>query len=132
MIKEQEEIIKYLQRKVQSIMEAEYLGKVTKLLHEKTVIEDKLRSVEQSTKGLEDRVRKTVEVQYEKKISSLETENELLRNKFNEFKELFVILTKDSAKNNFLNVANTIREKIGDLLNKRIDVKEAFLTGDKE
>jgi hypothetical protein len=88
--------------------------------------------VEQSTKGLEDRVRKTVEVQYEKKISSLETENELLRNKFNEFKELFVILTKDSAKNNFLNVANTIREKIGDLLNKRIDVKEAFLTSDKE
>jgi hypothetical protein len=61
----------------------------------------------------------------------LETENELLRNKFNEFKELFVILTKDSAKNNFLNVANTIREKIGDLLNKRIDVKESFLTSEK-
>jgi hypothetical protein len=71
-------------------------------------------------------------VQYEKKITSLETENELLRSKFNEFKELFVILTKDSAKNNFLNVANTIRDKIGELLNKRIDVKEAFLTSDKE
>jgi len=36
---------------------------------------------------------------------------------------LFVTLTKDSAKNNFLEVANTIRDKIGDLLNKRIDVK---------
>ncbi len=71
-------------------------------------------------------------MQYEKKITSLETENELLRSKFNEFKELFVILTKDSAKNNFLNVANTIRDKIGELLNKRIDVKEAFLTSDKE
>jgi hypothetical protein len=43
---------------------------------------------------------------------------------------LFVTLTKDSAKNNFLEVANTIRDKIGDLLNKRIDVKEAFVTMD--
>ncbi len=43
---------------------------------------------------------------------------------------MFVTLTKDSAKNNFLEVANTIRDKIGDLLNKRIDVKEAFVTMD--
>ncbi len=41
-------------------------------------------------------------------------------------------LTKDSAKNNFLEVANVIRDKIGDLLNKRIDVKEAFVTGGSE
>jgi hypothetical protein len=37
--------MKYLKSKVQNIMEAEYLGKVTGLLHEKTVIEDKLRDV---------------------------------------------------------------------------------------
>ena len=44
------------------------------------------------------------------------------------FKELFIILTKDTAKNNFLNVVNMIREKIGDLLNKRIDISSAFVT----
>lgn len=90
-------------------MQAEYLGKVSKLLHEKTLIQDKLRVVEQSTNGIEDRIRKAVEVQYEKQMKSLTDENQLLKNKFNQFKELFVILTKDTAKNNFLNVANTIR-----------------------
>jgi len=54
------------------VLEAEYLGKVTKLLHEKTVVDDRLREVERETNGLEDRVRKTVEIQYERRIASLE------------------------------------------------------------
>jgi len=57
---------------VGNVLEAEYLGKVTKLLHEKTVVDDRLREVERETNGLEDRVRKTVEIQYERRIASLE------------------------------------------------------------
>lgn len=72
-------MIKYLQDKNNSLLEAEYLGKVTKLLHEKTLIEDKLLIVQNNINGLEDRVRKTVQIQYDKKIAKLEKENEELR-----------------------------------------------------
>jgi hypothetical protein len=41
-INEQAALIKYLQDKNTNLLEAEYLSKVTKLLHEKTIIEDKL------------------------------------------------------------------------------------------
>jgi hypothetical protein len=102
------------------------LGKVTKLLHEKTLIEDKLRAVQANTNGIEDRVRKTVEVQYEKKMAGLEAENRLLKEKFNEFKELFVILTKDEAKNNYISVVNGIQTQMSNLLGKSLDMKSSF------
>lgn len=47
------------------------MSKVTKLLHEKTVVEDKLIIVENNINGLEDRVRKVIQIQYDKKISKL-------------------------------------------------------------
>lgn len=79
LINQQAALIKYLQDKNNSLLEAEYLGKVTKLLHEKTLIEDKLLIVQNNINGLEDRVRKTVQIQYDKKIAKLEKENEELR-----------------------------------------------------
>ena len=70
-INEQAALIKYLQHKNNNLLEAEYLGKVTKLLEEKTLLEDKLLTVQNNINGLEDRVRKTVQIQYDQKITKL-------------------------------------------------------------
>ncbi len=72
MINEQTALIKYLQNKNNSLMQAQYLGKVTKLLHEKTLMEDQLAVVQNNINGLEDRVRKTVQIQYDQKIKKLQ------------------------------------------------------------
>ena len=51
-INEQSALIRHLQIKNGNLLEAEYLSKVTKLLHEKTIAEDKLIMVENSINGL--------------------------------------------------------------------------------
>ena len=71
LINEQQALIRHLQQKNAQLLEAEYLSKVTRLLHEKTLVEDKLLTVENNINGLEDRVRKTVQIQYDKKINKL-------------------------------------------------------------
>jgi len=62
---------------------------VTKILHEKILVEDKLKAVENNINGLEDRIRKTIQIQYDKKIESLQAENEELKYQFKQFKELY-------------------------------------------
>lgn len=115
-----------MQNKNNNLLEAEYLSKVTKLLHEKTIIEDKLFVVENNINGLEDRVRKVVQIQYDKKIERLEKENEELKFIFGKVKHLHMINTKEAAKNDYLDIMNYYRDRINDLLNKKIDFTISF------
>ena len=52
LINEQAALIKYLQNKNDNLLEAEYLGKVTRLLHEKTLMEDQLITIQNHINGL--------------------------------------------------------------------------------
>lgn len=70
-ILQQKAVIKHLQDKVKNTLEAEYLSKVSKLLEEKILIEEKLRLAEQSSNGLEHRVRKAVKHEYDRKLTDL-------------------------------------------------------------
>lgn len=81
-IAQQSSIIKMLQDKVNNTLEAEYLSKVSKLVQEKVLIEEKLRLAEHAANGLEMRVRKTVQHEYDKKVTALESENFELRKNF--------------------------------------------------
>lgn len=126
LINEQAALIRHLQNKNANLLEAEYLSKVTKLLHEKTIIEDKLLLVENSINGLEDRVRKVVQIQYDKKIERLEKENEELKSIFAKVKHLHMTNTKEAAKNDYLDVINYYRDRINELLNKKIDFTVSF------
>lgn len=71
-ILEQKSIILHLQEKVNNVLEAEYLSKVSKLLQEKTLMEEKLELASQSSNGLEHRVRKAVEIEYNERLSQLQ------------------------------------------------------------
>ena len=55
---------------------------MSRFLHEKLLLEDKLKINEQATNGLELRVRKTIEFEYQGKIKSIEEENKQLKKIF--------------------------------------------------
>lgn len=45
---------------------------------------------------------------------------------FLEFQNLIVTLTKDTTKNNFLNVLNLFSDKVNDTLDKKVDLSPSF------
>lgn len=82
--------------------------------------------MENNINGLEDRVRKTVQIQYDKKITKLQKQNEELREIFTKVKHLHMINTKEAAKNEYLDIINYYKQKINELLNKKVDFTISF------
>ena len=56
----------------------------------------------------------------------MQSENNELKKKFDEFKDLIVLLTKDTTKNNFLTVLNLFRDQVNSTLNKKVDFSDSF------
>ena len=67
-----------------------------------------------------------VQIQYDKKIEKLEKENQELKSIFSKVKHLHMINTKEAAKNDFLDIINYYKERINELLNKKIDFTISF------
>jgi hypothetical protein len=70
-----------------------------------------------------------VQIQYDKKVAKLEKENQELKEIFAKVKHLHMVNTRETAKNDYLDIMNYYRDKISELLSKKVDLSVSFEEG---